>query len=1514
MAEEFTLLLEVKGQSEIVQLTGLVSALTAAGTTAERKLGDAAKQADAIKKGFADLSTQFKSSFEQLSASVNNLGAALEGLNQKTATAGQGAKPALKGVKDGAEEAAKSVRTLKSEIQQAYEQSLIGQDKGIGRGRSPARGADLRLLRDYGVQLSPEDQGRLKRYEAHARARELHLKKLEEDYQRERALEIAHGQALAENAARTQAFGKTQAAAQLDDADRTRRAGVTQARALEDASQMRRRIFEADLRFAKLAKQSSMDLRQFNMAKGAKEALEAGQPLSQIQQRFGSLAVAAARSNTEFARLQTAAVAALEATSSRVDKARGSVKGLTADTERTQAAFDRLTAKQRLQRAEQAAALLAKPDGEARALRSFGPQIVGLAQNADEMTRLRQSVAGLNPELRRHAQSVFHLNDGYRAMHTGLRGIAGSMGGIWLTWGRPLATLWAGFAGASVVKQATTLFVEYENQLRMIQGVTESSAGAVDRLNKSLQAQAKGGLYSVVELAKGARVLSQAGLTIPETEAALPRVARFSTVGELPLDKAGQSLIGISSAFGESMTDLNKVADVIGKAAAISQTSIEGMTAAVKVSSVVAEQYGAKIEDVAAILAVLAKRNIEFSAAGTALRNAYTEIYAPSEKAKRAMEALGLTAYDATTKQMKPFIQVMKELREKIGDPKLGFNPESQNRIFQTLFGERGGKVASALLADVDALEKAVAQIEKSSGFIDDASLVIQASLKNRAVSALNDFRLALAAAGEAASGPMSALIGSLSQIASSPALASALQTLVATLANFANAVIKASELLAGMFLLYFGSKAVGAILSFGSALRGLIVEYGLKTVATAAATVAEQGHRVSIESVTVALREQTLAQAANRAATNATITTTGLAVAGFLKVVPWLTAITAAIWLAVQGWEAYKRAKEGAIGGTAEGLQAELANFKKLAEEEEKKWRERQNKELFGQTPADQATSYAEQLKKKINDEETARINAARDAARSRNPSLELRGANWDSDSDLKAEVAKIRKEAADARAQVDAHAASLVVNHERNQWLNADNAARRNILGSGPNEFNPDENGGRSYPSPLGTELSSDRAAWKDRFEAAKRGFEREERYIELYRRNQLIDEETYIADLQDLAKRRAENQVAEAEAGYADLDRQEAKRRADIIARVKDPKERSQQFDAMKSEYIKLRQAGKIQIAEAKENAQLVVDQGVANAMGRAKVKEDALEALITAQENQWKEKNADWTRSVEDLEGGFNLSQRLREAKDGLNPIRDLQRQYREDELRMNEAYDKKRREATKSLNADWVKEVEDSSARASAALRQLYDTLQASRGSEVGGIRNAAVKMLDEIENRAAAVGNVFTNAFNSAEEAFVDFVRTGKFSMKSLVQSIIADLARLSFQQAVKGPMLASILQGLGGPGVAAAATFHAGGTVGAGGSMGSVNPAWFVGAQKMHSGGPVLAADEVPIIARKGETVLTPEQSRAVNNDSSVVVNNNVTVNGGASKADILNAMEAARRSTILSIQDAQRRGRRRM
>lgn len=52
----------------------------------------------------------------------------------------------------------------------------------------------------------------------------------------------------------------------------------------------------------------------------------------------------------------------------------------------------------------------------------------------------------------------------------------------------------------------------------------------------------------------------------------------------------------------------------------------------------------------------------------------------------------------------------------------------------------------------------------------------------------------------------------------------------------------------------------------------------------------------------------------------------------------------------------------------------------------------------------------------------------------------------------------------------------------------------------------------------------------------------------------------------------------------------------------------------------------------------------------------------------------------------------------------------------------------------------------------------------------------------------------------------------------------------------------------------------HAGGRVGSGPSR--IVPAdLFTGARRYHDGGPVLAPGEVPIIARAGETVMTPEQ-----------------------------------------------------
>jgi TP901 family phage tail tape measure protein len=72
--------------------------------------------------------------------------------------------------------------------------------------------------------------------------------------------------------------------------------------------------------------------------------------------------------------------------------------------------------------------------------------------------------------------------------------------------------------------------------------------------------------------------------------------------------------------------------------AAASMADISDMTEAFRTSSVVAQTYGASLEDVAVGLGLLSQIGIKGSTAGTALRQGYVELAGVSKQAKKAMQ------------------------------------------------------------------------------------------------------------------------------------------------------------------------------------------------------------------------------------------------------------------------------------------------------------------------------------------------------------------------------------------------------------------------------------------------------------------------------------------------------------------------------------------------------------------------------------------------------------------------------------------------------------------------------------------------------------------------------------------------------------------------------------------------------------------------------------------------------------------------------------------------------------
>jgi lambda family phage tail tape measure protein len=246
--------------------------------------------------------------------------------------------------------------------------------------------------------------------------------------------------------------------------------------------------------------------------------------------------------------------------------------------------------------------------------------------------------------------------------------------------------------------------------------------------------------------------------------------------------------------------------------------------------------------------------------------------------------------------------------------------------------------------------------------------------------------------------------------------------------------------------------------------------------------------------------------------------------------------------------------------------------------------------------------------------------------------------------------------------------------------------------------------------------------------------------------------------------------------------------------------------------------------------------------------------------------------------------------------------------------------------------------------AAGALSDGFDTAGQAAGGAGGAAKRAAeeaatgwaqvTKSLADYAKGAMdwgkGLGETLTSAFSSAESAFRQFVTTGKFDFKSLVSSILADLATLAFKNAVLGP-LASALSGVFGGGIfgggAVAATnpmvnasiWHAGGMVAAGASMRAVQVTAFADAPRLHAGGWAgLKPDEVPAILQRGERVLNRREAAGYGRGARAGTGVTVNIDARGAQMGVAEQIDARLRAAIPeiariakeSVADGRRRG----
>jgi len=158
---------------------------------------------------------------------------------------------------------------------------------------------------------------------------------------------------------------------------------------------------------------------------------------------------------------------------------------------------------------------------------------------------------------------------------------------------------------------------------------------------------------------------------------------------------------------------------------------------------------------------------------------------------------------------------------------------------------------------------------------------------------------------------------------------------------------------------------------------------------------------------------------------------------------------------------------------------------------------------------------------------------------------------------------------------------------------------------------------------------------------------------------------------------------------------------------------------------------------------------------------------------------------------------------------------------------------------------------------------------------MGGFTNALNDYIEAARNMGAQIQEATTNAFKNMEDALVDFVTTGKLNFSNLVDSIIADLARMTIRQNITGPLASGLSSALSG-------WFGSGVNIDTWGGL----PGGLLGG---YASGTNYVPETGPYLLHKGEAVIP-----AAHNSGGLTINVPVSVAGNnALASDLRNEIE---------------------
>jgi len=258
------------------------------------------------------------------------------------------------------------------------------------------------------------------------------------------------------------------------------------------------------------------------------------------------------------------------------------------------------------------------------------------------------------------------------------------------TLGRTLLGVGLGLTG--IGKIAVQEFGKFDKAMHDATAVSEVTEEQFAQMAESAERAGIKWNIAAQDTAKAFLYLGRAGLTATEQMDAFNPIVTGSKAMMEDLEKTTVGVVNVIRSFEMEFGETERVVNVLTKAVNESTQDLGEMLAAMSYAGTPAHAMNNSLEDLAAILQVMADRGIRGSKAGTALRFSLMHLARPTAEMRRLMLNLGLQVHDSEGK-LKPFIDIIGDLQEKLD----GMSQKARDYTIGTLFGTRAATGMIAL-------------------------------------------------------------------------------------------------------------------------------------------------------------------------------------------------------------------------------------------------------------------------------------------------------------------------------------------------------------------------------------------------------------------------------------------------------------------------------------------------------------------------------------------------------------------------------------------------------------------------------------------------------------------------------------------------------------------------------------------------------------------------------------------------------------------------------------------------